>query len=374
MNEKLRALLEKQPPPTTPFWENTRSRIFIYGTGGMAQSVYRVLTEKGLVVSGFLDHRASVNPFLNGLPILTPENASGAIVVIGIHNRDADVPVIIEGLKISGAERIINPVELYDFFSDELGIRYWLTKKDYYFSFKSLIEEVGSIWADEASQSLYTSILEFRINGDYSVLPQPDLARQYFPLDIPAWKTPLRFVDCGAFDGDTLLNFQKSNIPFEAVSAFEPDERNFGRLARFVHANEGYFRSANLWPCGVSSSIRQLSFDTGHGEASAVSFGGSSTVQCVSLDEAIPNFMPNLIKMDIEGAELDALLGARNLIRKSHTGLAISIYHRPEHLWQIPLLIEDLAMGHYQYYLRVHGFNDFDLVLYCIPIIAGKSA
>lgn len=367
MNEKLISLLETQSSPNIPFWEYSRSKIFIYGAGGMAQSVYRVLTERGLVVSGFLDHRIPVNPFLNGLPILKPENALGAIVVIGIHNRDADIPAIIERLKISSAARIVNPIELYDFFSDELGIRYWLTKRDYYFSFKSLIQEVGEIWADEASQLLYTSILEFRITGDYSILPQPDLAHQYFPLDIPTWKTPLRFVDCGAFDGDTLLNFQKSNILLEAVSAFEPDENNFRKLAQFVNANESYFPSVNLWPCGVSSSTRQMTFDTGQGEASAVSSGGSSMVQCVSLDETIPNFMPNLIKMDIEGAEPDALLGARNLIQKSHPGLAISIYHRPEHLWQIPLLVENIAKGQYRYYLRSHAFNDFDVVLYAVP-------
>lgn len=360
-------LLENRPSLGFPFWENTRSRIFIYGTGGMAQSVYRVLTESGLVISGFLDHRIPVNPFLNGLPILNPENAFGAIVIIGIHNRDAEITLIVERLKSFGAARIITPIELYDYFGDVLGVRYWLTKRGYYFSFKSVIEEVNSIWADEASRSLYTSILEFRIRGDYSILPPPDLTHQYFPRDIPAWKTPLRFVDCGAFDGDTLLNFQKSNIPFEAVSAFEPDENNFRKLARFAHANQEYFSSANFWPCGVSSSTRQLSFDIGKGEASTASIGGSSVVQCVSLDEAIPNFAPNLIKMDIEGSEPEALLGARNLIQKSHPGLAISIYHRPEHLWQIPLLIENLANGQYRYFLRAHAFNDFDIVLYAIP-------
>ena len=367
MNEKTRSLLEKQPSPNIPFWENAHSKIYIYGIGGMAQSVYRVLTENGLVISGFLDHRIPINPFLNGLPILNPEDASDAIVVIGVHNRDAEIPPILERLKSSGAMRIITPVELYDFFGDALGIRYWLTKRDYYFSFKSLIEEAGSMWADEASQSLYTSVLEFRIKGDYAVLPPPDLAHQYFPSDIPAWKTPLRFVDCGAFDGDTLQNFQKSNIPFEAISAFEPDENNFRKLARYVNTEGKHTSAVSLWPCGVSSSTRQLSFDTGKGEASAASPGGSSIIQCVSLDEAIPTFMPNLIKMDIEGAEPDALLGAKNLIKASRPGLAISIYHRPEHLWQIPLLVENIVKGKYQYYLRAHAFNDFDIVLYAIP-------
>jgi len=370
MNEKLRFLLEKTPVQNVPFWENTHSKIFIYGTGGMAQSIYRVLTEKGLMVSGFLDHRMKEKSFLNGLPVFSPEKASEAIIVIGIHNRDAEIPPILERLRLLGAAQIITPVELYDFFSEALGIRYWLTKRDYYFSYKSLIEEVSLMWADEASRSLYTSILEFRITGDYSVLPSPDLAHQYFPLDIPAWKTPLRLVDCGAFDGDTLLNFQKSNILFEAVAAFEPDENNFCKLAQFAHANREYFSSINLWPCGVSSSTRQLSFDTGKGEASSVSIGGGSVVQCVSLDEALRTFMPNLIKMDIEGTEPEALIGARQIINTYLPGLAISLYHRPEHHWQLPMLVENIAPGKYSFYVRSHAMNTFDSVLYCVPIPA----
>jgi FkbM family methyltransferase len=174
-------------------------------------------------------------------------------------------------------------------------------------------------------------------------------------------------VDCGAFDGDTLLNFQKWNIPLEAVSAFEPDGNNFQKLVQTVHANRSYYSHISLWPCGVSHTTCQLTFDTGQGEASSVSLGGNSIIQCVSLDDAIPDFMPTLIKMDIEGAEPDALRGARNLIKNSRPGLAISIYHRPEHLWQIPLILEDLAKGQYRYFLRAHAFNDFDIVLYAIP-------
>lgn len=367
MNQRLKSLFEKPLISNKPFWENTNFKLFIYGTGSMAQSVYQVLTENGLFISGYLDHRTPANPFLNGLPVLKPESASGAIVIIGIHNRDAEITIIGERLKSLGAQRVIAPVELYDFFADALGIRYWLTRRDYYFSFKILIEEVDSIWSDDASRELYESIIKFRMTGDYSLLPKPDLTHQYFPDDIPAWKAPLRFVDCGAFDGDTLLNFQKANFPIEAVCAFEPDEENFHKLAQFVKMNQNYLPQVNLYPCGVFSSTKKLSFNSGFGEASAATFAGDSVVQCVSLDETIPAFNPNLIKMDIEGAEPDALLGARNLIATSRPGLAISIYHRPEHLWQIPLLVKDLAKGKYQYFLRAHGLNDFDIVLYAVP-------
>jgi len=71
-----------------------------------------------------------------------------------------------------------------------------------------------------------------------------------------------------------------------------------------------------------------------------------------------------LIKTDIEGAEPDALLGTRKLISEHLPGLAISIYHRPEHLWQIPLLVYQIAGNQYQHYLRSHAFSDFDIVLY----------
>lgn len=101
--------------------------------------------------------------------------------------------------------------------------------------------------------------------------------------------------------------------------------------------------------------------------ASNIASAGAAIIQAVALDDALPTFTPNLIKMDIEGAEYDALLGARKLIRTHLPGLAISLYHRPEHLWQLPLLVERIAPGKYKFMMRSHAQNSFDLVLYAIP-------
>jgi len=89
-------------------------------------------------------------------------------------------------------------------------------------------------------------------------------------------------------------------------------------------------------------------------------------IQVVALDEAIPHFRPNLIKMDVEGAEMDALRGAGRLIQKYRPGLAISSYHHPAHLWQIPKLVSELCPEH-KLYLRCHSHSSFDLVLYAFP-------
>lgn len=348
---------------------NTRAR-FIYGTGTFARDILDVLTRRGLKVNGFLDHSLR-QPVIQQLSVTLPdvislETRAASSIIIGIHNRDANIAAIISRLKALGFTQIITPIDLYDEFVDDLGVRFWLTKRTYYGDYKEEIKLAANLFADEASHDLYNRLIQFRLTGDYSILPNPDLEHQYFPADIPAWKTPLRFVDCGAFDGDTLRDFEKFNIPLEAVAAFEPDQNNFKKLAKYVR--EKGIPNSFLWPCGVYSSSAQLKFSSGQGEASVISNAGTFAVQCVSLDEAIPNFNPTLIKMDIEGAEIEALRGAQRIIQKYKPGLAISVYHAPAHLWEIPLLVEQMMPGAYRYYLRTHGFNDFDIVLYAIPI------
>ena len=72
--------------------------------------------------------------------------------------------------------------------------------------------------------------------------------------------------------------------------------------------------------------------------------------------------------MDIEGAEVEALQGSRRAIAEAGAALAVCVYHRPDHLWRIPLLLSHAdETRSYEYYLRVHGFNGFDAVLYALP-------
>lgn len=157
-------------------------------------------------------------------------------------------------------------------------------------------------------------------------------------------------IDCGAYDGDTLAG--------ATVVAFEPDPISFSKLKD---------RDVSAWPVAVYSSTCQKRFDARGDKASALSEPGSSIVQCVALDDVLLNFAPDLIKMDIEGAEMEALKGAEKIINKYLPQLAVSIYHRPGHLWQMPALVEQIAPGKYNHYLRVHGYNTFDSVLYSVP-------
>jgi len=89
-------------------------------------------------------------------------------------------------------------------------------------------------------------------------------------------------------------------------------------------------------------------------------------VQGVRLDDVLPGFDATDLKMDIEGAEPEALAGALGLIQRSRPRLALCVYHRPDHIWSIPAAVEALGLD-YALFLRSHGHGGFDLVMYGIP-------
>ena len=351
--------------------------------------MYRILAEQGLHPAGFMDHRIPAAPLPGDVSVFTPEDPlfvsdlrDRTVLVLAIHNREVSTSSLIAKLHGLGFPRIITLVELYDSCSEKLGARYWLAKPQFYRQFAEPIADVYELWADETSRKTYVDTLRFRLAGDYSLLPEPEPQNQYFPPDLPTWRQPIRLVDCGAYDGDTIAAFLRlflrAGFAMQAVAAFEPDQGNFRRLASFVASPAATVQQVVLWPCGVSSATAQLSFASERGEASGLSTGGTAMVQCVSLDEALPSFVPTLIKMDVEGAEFDALQGARRIISDHHPGLAICVYHCPEDMWRIPLLVDSLvrsggrpsasAGANYRYYLRSHGHNGFELVFYAVPV------
>jgi hypothetical protein len=111
-----------------------------------------------------------------------------------------------------------------------------------------------------------------------------------------------------------------------------------------------------------------VGFTSGLGEAGSVSADAAGQVPAVALDDVLVGWRPTFIKMDIEGSEIEGLLGARGLIAAEAPSLAICVYHRPDHLWRIPLLLGGWPeMAGYRYFLRAHGFDGFDTVLYANP-------
>jgi FkbM family methyltransferase len=350
--------------------------VILYGAGNIGHEVYAILTQRGWRVRCFLDQNAKPGAHWQGVPVLLPNNdvltpaEHDLPVIIAIFNRDVNIPLVAQNLTELGYGVCLSFIDFHVRFAAELGDRFWLAERDIYATYTEDINQAQTLWADEASREIYLDFIAFRQTGDYArlPLPRPDHI-QYFPTDIADWPParPLRFVDCGAYDGDTLAILAQSKHPVEAVAGFEPDLTNFRRLAdRVRHFHPMPRDGITLWPCGVAARTETLAFSMGQGEGSRICQEGNTIIQCVALDDVLPGFRPTLIKMDIEGAEPEALLGARWLITNIRPALAISVYHRPEHLWQIPFMLYQWYSD-YQLYLRVHAFDGFDTILYAVP-------
>lgn len=346
--------------------------LYIYGAGTTGRDVIRLLTRKGYVIKAVIDAKSPLD-FLEGVPVLRPDDPRFSIlekeetpIIISVFNAYVSMPALMEMLRQTGWGTIINFIHFHRTFSAELGDRYWLTAIDFYQNQSHRWQSAYKLWADEKSRDLYAQILRFRFLGNYEFSPLPDTDEQYFPTSLPSWTRDLNFVDCGAYDGDTVQLLLNRGYNLSALAAFEPDQKNFKALARKIPAIAPHAHPSLLLPCGVAEQTQQLCFQSGQGSGSALSEAGDSIIQCVSLDDCLANFRPDLIKMDIEGAEYAALLGARSLIERHRPGLAICLYHQAAHLWQIPDLIASWNLK-YDFYLRVHFYSGFELVLYAYP-------
>jgi hypothetical protein len=94
---------------------------------------------------------------------------------------------------------------------------------------------------------------------------------------------------------------------------------------------------------------------------------GGATVLLQSVDKALRerSLTASYVKYDVEGFERDAIAGTREAITRDGAALAVSVYHKPDDLWDIALLLRDMQ-PRYSFYLREHGPDGVDTVLYAL--------
>lgn len=172
-------------------------------------------------------------------------------------------------------------------------------------------------------------------------------------------------VDLGACRGENLEFFLESNRKFSESVFLEPDPENADYLKQKIE-RLGLSSISVLNLAGWSSKTT-LKFRATADGSSGYSEGGELEVTATDIDSLTKGTGVNYIKMDIEGAELEALIGAKQTIIEHLPHLAISIYHKPADLWELGLWIHSVCGNQYSYYIRNYGHQTFDTVLYAIP-------
>ncbi|TXM93746.1 FkbM family methyltransferase [Methylobacterium sp. WL116] len=348
----------------------------IYGAGGFGRRIARELVRLDVPVLGFVDRTGHKRSTVDGLPCRHPDDLGDAEIeesayvhgLMNHHPYDAVVDWAVE----RGFAQILFAALLFAIAGFSLD-NYWLAPRALMIDHLDMIEALHDGLADDESRALLCKLLDYRLSTDPRDQPDAFASEAYVPRFLPIFEKPITFVDGGAYDGDTLEALLAHGVAVKDWIAFEPDERNMAALRDTARRHRASIGSYTLIEAGLSRENAMVRFAGGDGETSRVidpasdesAAIGSSEIRVVRLDDALSRSGEVYVKLDIEGAERDALEGMAELLARRPT-VAVSVYHRPSDLWDIPQIVANLY-DRPRFRLRQHGHHGFDTVLYVTP-------
>jgi FkbM family methyltransferase len=354
---------------TAPFGKS----LVLFGAGNLGRQILAELRKRDIEPCAFADNNPVIwGRFVDGIEVLSPQDAAQRfcrqatfIVTIwnpGNHHQFRETK---RQLHFLNCTNVISFLSVFWKYQERFLPNCFVDLPHKIIAEREETKKAFLLWEDEPSRVTYVSQLKWRMLENYDGLQGSCTDTQYFP-EILKLRSDETFIDCGAYDGDTIKDFiNKTNETFSTIHAFEPDPSNFNKLSGFV-SSYSFKEKITLYQKAVGARFESLKFSTTGTASSNISSNGQVEVESVPLDSVLMRYHPTFVKMDIEGAEIDALMGAKKTIQKSIPLLAVCVYHRQNHLWTIPLLIKSFSKQ-YRFFLKAHREDGWDVVCYAIP-------
>ena len=355
-----------------PEYENERARSFCQAFACSNRPKYvlgrnkwaRSIAEQ-VKIDGFIDDVTSEKEWL-GRPIIPMETISqNALVVQAILGKpfiaekrvrqfQFDALDYFSFFKYSGMS--IKPVLFWEGMIQDI--------KDNFVKYKKVYNQLQ----DNTSKNQFYNIVNFRRSYDINYMRgfESKENQQYFEKFLNLNRKGESFVDVGAYDGYSSKEFIKNCSEYEKIFVFEPEEQNMKETKKQL----SNYKNIKFFTCGLSNQKANLCFDS-NGSGSKISNDGQSIIKVNRLDDLVDERI-SFIKMDIEGAEQDAIDGAYETIRKNHPKLAISVYHRNNDFWKIPEKILGIRSD-YHLYLRHYTEGVSETIMFFVPISGDKT-
>ncbi len=342
----------------------TGTGVYIFGAHRNAVKCVRYCNELGIKIAGLVDNDQSKQgqDFL-GFKVFPLAEVPREASIINASGRYC--VEINEQLQQSGYRWSIDFMQflfLYDLhFQAQAGFRKYVADLiDDRFSVLSLY----LMLADDYSRVVLDGLVLFRLSLDSAVAGRitSPYTEEFFAPDIQSFGDREVFVDGGAYDGDSYLRFARVAPDYTKAYLFEPDQEICARAKQRI---DGDVR-VSVCNSGLWSETCELRFSTTGDMDGAISDDGDVRVKVVAIDEFIKEPVTH-IKLDVEGAEAEALMGAKRQIGNARPKMAVALYHRASDLWKIPALIETLG-GQYSFGIRHYSQTIDDSIVYAYPV------
>ncbi len=337
----------------------------IFGCGGYGKRVYHTLSELGLEVCCFVDNFKTGHFQQTHIPIVSPQTVKDsypdASIIIATLTPEKQIRAQLLSLGIA-KEQILGFDVAYKLLQNlpeekiQIGISDMYELLDQY-------ESAFQLYPDESSrQILLNRMKTYLFREEFPAYE--DIGEMYFPEQITFTDTEV-FVDAGLFTGDTTeLFIKKVAGKYEHIYGFEIDPKNLA----MAQDNLDKYHNVTIVGQGLSDTTISAKANLGLGMGSNLNADAVDTVSLTSLNAFFKTLgetakKPTFIKMDIEGAELAALRGAKEIISEYKPKLAIAAYHKPEDMYQLPLIIKEMNPD-YKLMLRHYSRYMWETVLY----------
>lgn len=222
-----------------------------------------------------------------------------------------------------------------------------------------------ALLADAQSRAVFRDTIAFKLSGDVCFLRRSESTKDEVFQDILRPSAQEHFVDLGAYTGDTIRELlQHTGGAYAGITALEPDRRSFQKLMRYAQESLDGSR-VQMLQAGAWCTDMVKGFNAAAGRQSKLSQEGTQT-QMRSVDSVLGGQPCTMLKLDVEGAEREAIAGATQTIQRHMPKLNIAAYHKSEDFFELPLLLHEMCPS-YRFYLRHHPYIPaWDTNLYAI--------
>ncbi|MBQ8175236.1 MAG: FkbM family methyltransferase [Clostridia bacterium] len=218
--------------------------------------------------------------------------------------------------------------------------------------------------ADNLSRRIFSAVLSYKLTADVFYLKEAYSTANEENFCF-ADRTVRTAIDGGAYSGDTAREMLESFPEIVRIIAVEPDPKTFIRLQKFAadHKNVHPIQAA-LW-----NEVGDAEFSSGGNRNSSLvgaSYEHREIITPLVSVDMLAGEKIDYIKYDVEGAEREALLGSRETILRDRPALGISLYHRSEDLFALPLLLDSIRSDYTFYLRRRNCLPAWEIMLYAV--------